>query len=420
MRVAGGRSRHPGRGRAAGRAKDRADSLPQLPYPVFHWSLRGSNGESIPVRLDVGLERRIYMNSGIDDALDRLRGTNTEVIGGGDPNHGPMAVEALVALGRHDITLQWADRYRRRLDMLPGPTLPIAAEAWRDALGRAVRIGDWAAFFRREIAFASWSAALRVWLPRLLPAAISAGMHGLIRTAHIARALGERTTPPRLEELAMALGYWAASYRELPGPAHLLGLLPIEDALERMPRILRARLPDGMPRDVVLAVAAQPGFLAAVQRAREPSSVEAGLSALTELGARVYLTDAASNPLVLLHTVTGPAALRLLLPHLSAGSQRDALAGMIHCSAAWISAYGSENPLVSSDQAVSVSRDEIVARCIDTADPHAIKFVEACIREDQINPKPVYMAAALDWATRLRAARTWTTAERGAAGLGFG
>jgi hypothetical protein len=93
---------------------------------------------------------------------------------------------------------------------------------------------------------------------------------------------------------------------------------------------------------------------------------------------------------------------------------------MIHCSAAWISAYGSENPLVSSDQAVSVSRDEIVARCIDTADPYAIKFVEACIREDQINPKPVYMAAALDWATRLRAARTWTTAERGAAGLGFG
>ncbi|WP_455287494.1 hypothetical protein [Cupriavidus necator] len=39
------------------------------------------------------------MNSTFDEALERLRGTGSEIAGGGAPNHGPMAAEALVALG---------------------------------------------------------------------------------------------------------------------------------------------------------------------------------------------------------------------------------------------------------------------------------------------------------------------------------
>jgi hypothetical protein len=37
------------------------------------------------------------MNSTFDEALERLRGTGSEVAGGVAPNHGPMAAEALVA-----------------------------------------------------------------------------------------------------------------------------------------------------------------------------------------------------------------------------------------------------------------------------------------------------------------------------------
>jgi questin oxidase-like protein len=183
----------------------------------------------------------------LDDALDRLRGTGTEVVGGGDPNHGPMAAEALIALGREDAALAWVDRYRRRLGpMQARPTSRIAPEAWQSMLGRVERIADWAAFFREQLALASWSQVLRTWLPRLLPGAISAGFHGLIRTAHIARALGQGDTPPRREELAIALAYWAAYYRELPGPAHLAGALSPELALERVPRVARARLSEGI------------------------------------------------------------------------------------------------------------------------------------------------------------------------------
>jgi hypothetical protein len=39
------------------------------------------------------------MKNSMDETLERLRGTGTEVIGGGDPNHGPMAADALVASG---------------------------------------------------------------------------------------------------------------------------------------------------------------------------------------------------------------------------------------------------------------------------------------------------------------------------------
>ena len=45
-----------------------------------------------------------------------------------------------------------------------------------------------------------------------MPGAGSVLFHVEIRTAHAARALGEQQTPQRLNELAYALGYWAARY----------------------------------------------------------------------------------------------------------------------------------------------------------------------------------------------------------------
>jgi hypothetical protein len=47
------------------------------------------------------------MSHVFDEALERLRGTGTEVGGRGAPNHGPMAAEALTALGRDDDVVGW-------------------------------------------------------------------------------------------------------------------------------------------------------------------------------------------------------------------------------------------------------------------------------------------------------------------------
>jgi hypothetical protein len=90
------------------------------------------------------------MNDAFDEALERLRGTGTEVAGGIAPNHGPMGAEALVALGRDDAVVAWADRYRRNLDLMPASNAPITKEMWREGLGVIERIGDWVVFFARN------------------------------------------------------------------------------------------------------------------------------------------------------------------------------------------------------------------------------------------------------------------------------
>jgi hypothetical protein len=365
----------------------------------------------------MGKRRDSIMKNSMDEALERLRGTSPEVAGGGDPNHGPMAAEALVALGRDDVVANWVDRYRQRLDVMPAATSPITADTWREALGGIGRFADWTAFFRAQLAEAPWRDVFADWIGRLLPGAISAGQHGLIRTAHAIRALDDVETPLRVEELGVALAYWAAYYRDLPGIPRFAGALDFEHALGQVPRIMRGQPQRGMPREFVLRVIdLQPEFTAAVNRAIEPESVEDALSALTEAGARLYLSDAARHPLVLLHTVTGPAALRLLLPHLPAALHKTALAYVWQAVAAMTAMYADGSD-ADRDEPVSPPQSEIVERSIETDDPHAIKFVEACIREFCRNPRSVYLAAAHDWATRLHQARNWSDAQRVAAGI---
>src|SRR5215475_1024375 len=360
------------------------------------------------------------MNTTFDEALERLRGTGSEVAGGAAPNHGPMAAEALVALGRHDIVVAWADRYRRQLDAMPPPSSPVTARDWAQALGATDRFGDWVAFFRAQLAEAPWRVVFQEWITRLLPATPSAGAHGLIRTAHALRALADAETALRVEELGVALAYWAAYYRTLPGTPHLAGALDLGDALRSIPLFLSGQARPGMPREVYLHVMQAHGgeFSAAVDGAAEPESVEDALSSLTEAGARLYLANASRQPLVLLHTVTAPAALRLVLPHLPAALHRTALAYVWQNVAATAAAYGDEKPS-ERDNWRPQEQSVIIERSIATDDPHALKFAEACIREHRLSPQPVYLAAAADWASRLHRAMHWSRAERDAAGLEF-
>src|SRR5262249_29427893 len=83
------------------------------------------------------------------------------------------------------------------------------------------RFADWVAFFRAQMAEAPWRAVFREWIGRLMPATPSAGGHGLLRTAHALRALSDAETPPRVEELGVALAYWAAYYRKFSDTPHL-------------------------------------------------------------------------------------------------------------------------------------------------------------------------------------------------------
>jgi hypothetical protein len=205
---------------------------------------------------DLPGRRFLAMNSVLDDALERLRGTGPEMVGDGGPNHGPMAAEALVALGCADEVPAWVDRYRQELGPMPEARSPVTEGTWRAALGAVGRIGDWQAFFGAQLAEAPWQAVFARWIPRLIPAAMAAGTHGLIRTAHAVRALAEIETPLRVEEFGAALAYWAAYYHTLPGVPHLDGPLDLAQAVARIPRIGRHRerlgtRREGVPREFI-------------------------------------------------------------------------------------------------------------------------------------------------------------------------
>ena len=362
------------------------------------------------------------MNSVLDDALERLRGMGPEARHGA-PNHGPMAAEALVALGCLDEVPRWVDDYRGELNPMPPARSPVTEDAWREALGVIQRVGDWQAFFVARLAEAPWQAVFWQWMPRLIQGLMAGGTHSLIRTGHAVRALSEGATPLRVEELASGLAYWAAYYQTLPGVPQLRGPLDLDRAIEQVPKIGRRQgdeaRREGVPRDFVRVLAKYPDFAEAVNRFGRREAVGASLSRLAEAGARLYVANASTHPLVFIHAITGPAAVRLLLPHMPVALHESAFAYCWQAIAAWVAAYDSDAP-GGPDDTAPASESEIIGHALDTRDHHAIKLAEACLREFRLNPQPVFLKAALDWPLRLLASSRWSAAERVRAGIAIG
>ena len=64
------------------------------------------------------------------------------------------------------------------------------------------------------------------------------------------------------------------------------------------------------------------------------------------------------------------------------------------------SAFATGGPVEAA--AGEIDREDLIDRSIATEDEHAIKFTEACLRENMIRPDPVYVAAAAHAAEFLR------------------
>lgn len=337
------------------------------------------------------------MDDRIDEVLERLSGTGFE-FGPGLSNHGPMAAEALVRLGRGEDARRWAEQYRSRLGPAPEPRGQVNPGEWRSALGDVSRVADWTELFRRHLEEMSWQEVLVAWLPRLLPGLMAAATHGVIRTAHAARALRQGETDLRRNELAAGLGYWAARYQELPGRPLPKGRKRISEAVAALPKADKP--PPGLIFEAVRAVDGLEGFTDAVDDLGPPVTVEQALSELTATFARIYLGDGGRSPIAFVHTVTAPAALRLLLPYLSAEVHPMALAYAWQACAAIAATYGGLIPERAVER-LEVDEEELVDRAVASGDEHAIKFTEACLREHRLCPDAAYLAAALDATRRL-------------------
>ena len=340
----------------------------------------------------------------IEDALELLASTGPEYHGR-LANHGPMAAQALVALDRPESVVAWVEKYRKRLQDHPGGTRAIVAASWRDALGEGSRVGDWIVFFRRELADKTWKNVLAEWTPRLSPGVVAAAFHGAIRTAHAVRSLEETETPARRRELAEGLGYWAATYHALPelSPSRRppAGRLPSAAAAGIPILPPDRRVSYGNIVDRLAPLDAFPPFASVADSVDATNDSGAFLSDLTETFASVYLASVPPGSVItFLHGVTGPAAVRTLLPYVSAPERAGLLRHTwVACSSFLSSSGGRTTPPEGAERVPS--RPELADRALATGDEHAIKFTEACFRENALNPNSVYARAAADGVARL-------------------
>ena len=331
----------------------------------------------------------------MEDALALLAKTGPEYAGR-LANHGPMAAESLVILERPDAVVPWVEGYRGRLYPHPPGTRPIDPAAWREALGDEPRVGDWIVFFDRQIEEKPWRAVLSEWVPRLSPGVIAAAFHGVIRTGHAVRSLDAADTPARRRELAEGLGYWAATYEALPeSPGRAAaGSLPSR-AIGRVAALpADRRISTGNITDRLAPLDRFPPFAGVADLIDVSGDSSALLSNMTETFAEVFLANVPPGSwITYVHALTGPNAIRMLLPHLDAPARRELLRYGWQGSAALYAASGGKAPAPRPETALP-DRESLVDRAISTADEHVIKFTEACLTEHALNPKPVYLRAA--------------------------
>jgi hypothetical protein len=345
----------------------------------------------------------------LDDALIAFAATAPEFGPFGLSNHGPMAAEVLGQLGHPDAIGAWVAGYAPRLDPAPPPAARRLGDAdWPAALGVSARLPEWLALFESEMADRPAAAVIGEWVPRLVPGTVGAAAHGLIRTAHGLRALSGADTPERRVEVATGLAYWAARYQELPGPPLLIGHQRVPEALADLPY-----LPEETPEEFLIS--ARVAHMADISDEFEQAVASLGpgddavalLDALAVGGARAYMRNAeGGHAVALIHAVTAPLAVELVLPWLAPEDHDAALAYAWQAVAAIHVAYAVDRQPPDHAEADghgdAPEADVLIARALESGDAHALKLTEAALRCYARTKDPMLLHAAADASARLR------------------
>ena len=344
----------------------------------------------------------------INDALDRCSDLGF-VQFPGFATHWPMGAETMIELGHPELVPDWLELYRTkhvhpdRPDSV-GRIDGTDEASWRPALGRMDRTTDWQQFFDRELAEKPWREVLVEWWPRLIIGAGAALTHGLIRTTHIVRSFDRSSESPtqlQLGELAMGLGLWAGYHVQQPGtPLTLTGNRQLPALLASIPRVdLSTFTLDLRTAGAFAHVYDISGWVDAVGQLETPVDLQAAISDVTHAFARVNLAHYDQFAVPLIHTVTAPAALRLMLPHLPEKYHLPSFVAVWQAAAALLSTFAQPRPteLVAEKDSVPgdpPSEQELTERAIEHGDEHAMKYIEACMREYRIRPDALYLHAA--------------------------
>jgi hypothetical protein len=258
-------------------------------------------------------------------------------------NHGPMACEALDALGLASELDHWA---RSFAGTVPSSARTVAALKdgtfdWENALGDYRMLPQWIALFEHAIRDDGWREVVATWTPRLVPGLASALFHGSIRTAHAVRAVSRADTSARRAELARALAHWSIWFE--PGQ-DVSGIVQVDD--------------------ISMAV--------------------------TDAAARGALCYATDPNAFTLHGVTGAMAIEILTQHMAPDVGLTALA-QLHAEHRLLYGRGIEMVVEPADRSWNESVETLAARSLDS---HQIKLVEACKRGFQITGGEAFLMAS--------------------------
>jgi hypothetical protein len=251
------------------------------------------------------------------------------------------------------------------------------------------------------MAEAPWRDVLIRWWTRLLPGMASGLTHGLIRTTHAVRSIKLADGQPsalQLAELASGLGYWAALYVEQPGPHQLLGDERFPDILAEIPRLGSDFKLGTRDKGLFHHMHELNGWGDAVSRLSTPADLQSALSDMTLAFVQVNLVHDKTFPIPIMHTVTAPAAVRLMLEHLPEGLHVPSYLAVWEAVAAILANFAPSHPgeistSAPGDDLEPLPPDELVARAVEHGDEHAIKFTEACLREYALRPDQRYLLA---------------------------
>ncbi|HET9624757.1 MAG TPA: hypothetical protein VFP84_25495 [Kofleriaceae bacterium] len=325
-----------------------------------------------------------------DEAIAHLHLYGPECFNG-FVNHAPMAVEALAVLGLHDEIMPFVRAYEAKLPRNPPLGEPLAEHERLEALGKAQLWPRWQATFHHLLAAAPVREVVAQWLPVLAPGCFASAFHGVLMTAHVLRALHTAINDVRLAELARGLAYWAATYQPLPGtPSHADAGAPLAELIAAIPA------GDGYKGGAIDAGVAtrthdNPAFATLIARPRGPEPDP--LPAITSAGARALLGHPEA-PIVFVHAVTGPVAFRTLADWIAPADLPRAIDYLWQAVAGMLFAF-TRTPLAGvTAHGAPPDRHRLIEAALATRDEHAIKVVEAALREHAISGDDVLLHAA--------------------------
>jgi hypothetical protein len=325
---------------------------------------------------------------------------------GGLSNHCPMTLIALDRMGATPKRIEsFALNYLKRMEPAPLPGDAINAENWKQRLGEETAYPEYLGFFRREVGRLNARAALRAYLPELVPGLGAAAFHPLIRTAF--GVIAEDS-----EEIALGLAYWASRFLVLPERADMPAELPFATTDDPLQILKTTRTWPGLdfaPDDDALidremVLAADPTLFPLLVAALQVDDLT--LDRLRQTAALLFL---AADDFNSLHGVTGLHAARVLSDF---AIDRRAFAREVW--RALLSLYLSlDRPeLPSSAAAAELTAADlpdwnaILPEAVASDDEHVIKLVFSCLAESRSGGGRLYRYLAARKAGLLKPEKT--------------